>query len=61
MIAQISPHGTSSTFFLPRPSKTIRSRIFVFCIVTPSRLASVTFWPAFNEPRVTFPTAMRPV
>ena len=42
------------------PSKTIRSRMRVFCIVTPSRLASVTFWPVRSEPRVTLPTAIRP-
>ena len=53
--------GTSSTFFLPRPSKTISSLIRVFCIVTPSRLARVTIWPALSEPRVTLPTAIRPV
>ena len=61
MMAQISPQGTSSTFFLPSPSKTIRSLILVFCIVTPSRLASVTFCPARSVPRVSLPTAIRPV
>ena len=59
-ISLISPQATSSTFFLPNPSKTIRSRMRVFCIVTPSRLASVTFWPVRSEPRVTLPTAIRP-
>ena len=61
VMAQISPQGTSSTFFLPRPSKIISSLMRVFCMVLPSRLASVTLCPAFSDPRVTLPTAMRPV
>ena len=35
-------------FFLPKPSKTINSLMRLFCIVTPSRLARVTFCPVFR-------------
>ncbi len=61
VMAQISPHDTSSTFFLPSPSKIISSLMRVFWSVTPSRLARVTFCPARSVPRVSLPTAMRPV
>ena len=58
--AHKSPAATSSTFFLPNPSKTNNSLIFDFT-TAPSRLTSETVSEALSTPRCNLPMAMRPV
>ena len=59
-MAHKSPATTSSTFFLPSPSKTSNSLILDFTI-EPSLLTNETASDAFSTPRCKRPMAIRPV
>ena len=57
--AQMSPHWTSSTLALPRPSKTMSCLILDFSIIS-YLLQRLTGIPVLSVPRVMRPTAIRP-